>query len=59
QYPNLCQEDSDGNDNYYGITNKSLCPLCKLDHNDENSIEGKYEIGSYNLKYKQHEIEIE
>ncbi|CAG8714270.1 16178_t:CDS:2, partial [Racocetra fulgida] len=59
QYPNLCQEGSDGNDDYYGITDKSLCSLCKLDHNDENGIEGRYEIGSYNLKCEQRGIEIE
>ncbi|CAG8469119.1 16707_t:CDS:2 [Racocetra fulgida] len=59
QYPNLCQEGSDGNDNYYGITDKSLYPLCKLDHNDENGIEGRYEIESYNLKCEQCKIEIE
>ncbi|RIB04479.1 hypothetical protein C2G38_677561 [Gigaspora rosea] len=59
QYPNLCQEGSDGNDDYYGITDKSLCPLCNLDHDDENGIEGRYGIGSYNLKCEQRGIEIE
>ncbi|CAJ0915766.1 14656_t:CDS:2, partial [Entrophospora sp. SA101] len=39
QYPNLYQEGSDGNDDYYGITDESLCPLCKLDHDDDNGIE--------------------
>ncbi|CAG8457141.1 15728_t:CDS:2, partial [Racocetra fulgida] len=59
QYPNLCQEDSDGNNDYYGITDESLCPLYKLDHDDENGIEGRYEIRSYNLKCEQRGIEIE
>ncbi|CAG8793927.1 5822_t:CDS:1, partial [Racocetra fulgida] len=49
----------DENDDYYGFTDKSLCLLCKLDHDDENGIEGRYETGSYNLKYEQHGIEIE
>ncbi|CAJ0910628.1 10221_t:CDS:2, partial [Entrophospora sp. SA101] len=39
QYPNLYQEGSDGNDDYYGITDESLCPLCKLDHDNDNGIE--------------------
>ncbi|CAG8708824.1 15749_t:CDS:2, partial [Racocetra fulgida] len=59
QYPNLYREGSDGNDDYYGITDESLCPLCKLDHDDENGIEGRYEIGYYNLKCEQRGIEIE
>ncbi|CAG8448678.1 3913_t:CDS:2 [Cetraspora pellucida] len=58
QYPNLYQEGSDGNDDYYGITDESLCLLCKLDHDDENGIKGKYKIGSYNLKCEQCEIEV-
>ncbi|CAG8540946.1 2106_t:CDS:1, partial [Cetraspora pellucida] len=59
QYSNLYREGSDENDDYYEITDKSLCPLCKLDHEDENSIEGRYEIGSYNLKCEQRGIKIE
>ncbi|CAG8686411.1 17015_t:CDS:2, partial [Cetraspora pellucida] len=31
----------------------------KSDYDDENGIEGKYKIRSYNLKYEQNEIEIE
>ncbi|CAG8517959.1 14367_t:CDS:2, partial [Cetraspora pellucida] len=49
---------SDKNDDYYEITNESLYLLCKLNHNEENDIEGRYEIGFYNLKCKQHRIEI-
>ncbi|CAG8593431.1 13445_t:CDS:10, partial [Ambispora gerdemannii] len=58
QYPNLYREDSDGNDDYYGITDESLCPLCKIDHDDDNGIEGRYEIGSYYIKCEQRGIEI-
>ncbi|RHZ81473.1 hypothetical protein Glove_120g238 [Diversispora epigaea] len=58
QYPGLYWEGSDENDDYYGITNKSLCPLCKLEHYEENSIEGKYKSGSYFIKCEQREIKI-
>ena len=40
------------------ITDKTLCPLCKLGHDDEESIEGQCKAGSYFIKCKQHEIEI-
>ncbi|CAG8709437.1 14729_t:CDS:1, partial [Cetraspora pellucida] len=59
QYSNLYQENSNGNNNYYRIIDKSLCSLYKLDYDDENNIEGRYEIRSYNLKCEQHRIEIE
>ncbi|UZO27342.1 uncharacterized protein OCT59_019540 [Rhizophagus irregularis] len=39
QYPNLYKEYSSKNFDYYGITDKTLCPLCKLGHDDEESIE--------------------
>ncbi|GES98558.1 hypothetical protein GLOIN_2v1778212 [Rhizophagus clarus] len=39
QYPNLYKEYSSEDFGYYGITNKTLCPLCKLSHDDEESIE--------------------
>ncbi|CAG8812064.1 16007_t:CDS:1, partial [Gigaspora rosea] len=45
QYPNLYREGSDGNDDNYGITDESLCLLCKLDHDDDNGIGGRYEVG--------------
>ena len=57
QYPNLYREFSSENFDYYGITNETSCPLCKLDHGDE-SIEGRYKTGSYFIKCEQHEIEI-
>ncbi|CAG8696003.1 1635_t:CDS:2, partial [Ambispora gerdemannii] len=47
------------NFNYYGITDESLCPLCKLDHDDDNGIEGNYKAGSYYIKCEQRGIEIE
>ncbi|RIA98924.1 hypothetical protein C1645_812094 [Glomus cerebriforme] len=39
QYFNLYKEFSSENVDYYRITNKTLCPLCKLDHdNEENTL---------------------
>ena len=32
QYPNLYREFSSENFDYYGITDDTSCPLCKLDH---------------------------
>ena len=58
QYPNLYREFSSENFDYYGITNETSCPLCKLDHNDEEGIDGRYEAGSYFIKCEQREIEI-
>jgi len=58
QYPNLYREFSSENFDYYGITNEKLCPLCKLEHDDEESIEGTCKAGSYFIKYEQREIEI-
>src|SRR4051794_13104918 len=58
QYPNLYREYSSEDFDYYGITDKTLCPSCKLDHDDEESIEGRYKTGSYFIKCKQCEIEI-
>ena len=58
QYPNLYRECSSENFDYYGITGETLCPLCKLSHDDEESIEGRYKAGSYFIKCEQREIEI-
>jgi hypothetical protein len=58
QYPNLYKEFNSGNFDYYGITDETSCPLCKLDHDDEKGIEGRYEARSYFIKCEQHEIEI-
>ncbi|GES94916.1 hypothetical protein GLOIN_2v1791032 [Rhizophagus clarus] len=58
QYPTLYREYSNEDFNYYGITDKILCPLCKLDYDDEKSIESKYKIGSYFIKCEHHVIEI-
>jgi hypothetical protein len=58
EYPNLYREFSSENFDYYGITNEKLCPLCKLEHGDEESIEGTYKAGSYFIKCEQREIEI-
>jgi hypothetical protein len=32
---------------YYGIINETLCSLYKLDHDNEEGIEGRYEAESY------------
>ncbi|CAG8623169.1 6531_t:CDS:2 [Ambispora gerdemannii] len=59
RYPDLYYECSSENFDYYGITDKTICPLCKLDHDDDGDIEGRYEIGSYYIKCEQRGIEIE
>ncbi|CAG8706658.1 6064_t:CDS:2, partial [Cetraspora pellucida] len=58
KYSNLYKDGNSKNVDYYRITDKTLCPLCKLKHNDED-IEGRYKIGSYYVKCEQHGIEIE
>ena len=58
QYPNLYREFSSENFDYYGITDKTSCPLCDLGYNDDESIEGRYKAGSYFIKCEQREIEI-
>ncbi|CAJ0832075.1 206_t:CDS:2, partial [Entrophospora sp. SA101] len=52
-------EYSDGNDDYYGINAESLCPLCKLEHENEEVIEGEYNDGSYYIKCEVSEIGID
>ncbi|GBC09717.1 hypothetical protein RclHR1_09060014 [Rhizophagus clarus] len=58
QYPALYREFSSEHFDYYGITDETSCPLCKLGHDDEESIEGVYKSGSYFIKCEQREIEI-
>ncbi len=58
QYSTLYREFNSENFDYYGITDETSCPLCKLDHDDEESIEGRYKPGSYFIKCEQREIEI-
>jgi len=58
QYPALYREFSSENFDYYGITDETSCSLCKLDHNDKESIEGRYKSRSYFIKCKWCEIEI-
>ncbi|GET60125.1 C2H2-type zinc finger transcription factor [Rhizophagus irregularis DAOM 181602=DAOM 197198] len=43
QYPNLYREFSSEDFDYYGINDETLCPLCKLDHDDEEGIDGFWE----------------
>ncbi|CAG8480277.1 19200_t:CDS:2 [Racocetra fulgida] len=58
QYQNLYREFSSENFDYYGITSEKICPLCELEHNEEESIEGRYTSGAYFIKCEQREIEI-
>ncbi|RGB34407.1 hypothetical protein C1646_760609 [Rhizophagus diaphanus] len=58
QYPNLYSEFSSENFDYYGNTDETSCPLCSLDHDDDDSIKGRYKTGSYFIKYEQCELEI-
>ncbi|EXX59449.1 hypothetical protein RirG_188970 [Rhizophagus irregularis DAOM 197198w] len=58
QYPNLYRKFSSENFDYYGITNEKICLLCELEHDEEESLEGRYKAGSYFIKCEQHEIEI-
>ncbi|CAJ0903762.1 10303_t:CDS:2, partial [Entrophospora sp. SA101] len=46
---------TDGNVDYYGITDNTSCPLCRLDHDD---IEGEYKDGTYYIKCEQHIVQI-
>ena len=55
---NLYREFNSEDFDYYGINDETLCPLCKLDHDDEEGIDGRYEAGSYFIKCEQREIEI-
>ncbi|GBC07675.1 hypothetical protein RclHR1_07610005 [Rhizophagus clarus] len=50
QYSNLYREFSSENFDYYGITEETSCLLCKLKHDNEESIEGIYKTGSYFIK---------
>ena len=58
QYPNLYREFSSENFDYYGITDETSCPLCKLDHDDDDSIEGSYKAEAYFIKCKRCKIKI-
>ncbi|GET57639.1 hypothetical protein GLOIN_2v1778864 [Rhizophagus irregularis DAOM 181602=DAOM 197198] len=41
QYPNLYREFSSENFDYYGITDETSCLLCKLGHDNDESIEDR------------------
>jgi len=58
QYSSLYRECSSKNFNYYRITNDTLCPLCKLGHDNKESIESRYKARFYFVKCEQREIEI-
>ncbi|CAG8559185.1 2315_t:CDS:2 [Racocetra fulgida] len=59
QYPDLFWEGGNGNNDYYGITDESLCPLYKSDHYEDKGIEGRYKSGSYFIKCEQRGIKTE
>ncbi|CAB4490487.1 unnamed protein product [Rhizophagus irregularis] len=44
QYSNLYREFNSENFDYYGITDGTSYPLCKLDHDDEESIYRRYQV---------------
>jgi hypothetical protein len=58
QYPTLYREFNSKNFDYYSITDETSCPLYKLDHNDEENIEGRYKSRFYFIKCKRYKIEI-
>ncbi|CAG8772050.1 13068_t:CDS:2, partial [Gigaspora rosea] len=51
QYPDIFYKFNNENIDYYRITDRASCPLCKLDYDDEKGIEGRY-ASSYYIKYK-------
>ncbi|CAG8627940.1 8327_t:CDS:10, partial [Ambispora gerdemannii] len=58
RYSNLYKTIISEKNDYYGIVEGSLCPVCKLNHEDEKSIKGRYEAGSYFIICGKCEIEI-
>ncbi|RHZ72313.1 hypothetical protein Glove_243g8 [Diversispora epigaea] len=49
---------SNEGDDYYGINSESLCPICKLNHEDREGVEGNYKAGSYYIKCEASEIDM-
>jgi len=58
QYPDIFYEYSNEGVDYYGINSESLCPICKLNHEDGEGVEGNYEAGSYYIKCEASEIDM-
>ncbi|CAJ0825914.1 6241_t:CDS:1, partial [Entrophospora sp. SA101] len=58
QFSDLYKTFSNKKFDYYGIIEGSLCPICKLNHEDGKSVKGKYEAGSYFIICGKREIEI-
>ena len=50
QYFNLYREFNSENFDYYGITEETSCPLCKLKYDNEESIKDTYKAESYFIK---------
>ncbi|CAG8649107.1 2443_t:CDS:2, partial [Paraglomus occultum] len=59
QYPDLYFEYmSKKNIDYYGVNAETPCPICKLNHEDEDGINGEYKDGSYYIKCEASGIDI-
>ncbi|RHZ52557.1 hypothetical protein Glove_460g18 [Diversispora epigaea] len=59
QYLDLYYEyRSKKNIDYYGVNAESPCPICKLNHEEENGINGEYKDGSYYIKCEASGIDI-
>ncbi|RHZ69782.1 hypothetical protein Glove_278g38 [Diversispora epigaea] len=58
QYSDIYYEYSNEGVDYYGINVETLCPICKLNHEDGEGVEGNYEAGSYYIKCETSEIDM-
>src|SRR6185369_8937478 len=59
QYPDVYYEyRSKKNIDYYEVNADSPCPICKLNHEDEDGINGEYKDGSYYIKCEASGIDI-
>ncbi|RHZ53802.1 hypothetical protein Glove_437g26 [Diversispora epigaea] len=58
QYPDIFYEYNNEGVDYYGINAETLCPICKLNHENEEGVEDNYEAGSYYIKCEVAEIDI-
>ncbi|RHZ49854.1 hypothetical protein Glove_510g16 [Diversispora epigaea] len=58
QYSDIYYEYSNGGVDYYRINAETLCPICKLNHEDGKGVEGNYEAGSYYIKCEASEIDM-
>src|ERR1051325_7790708 len=54
----LYRKFSNENSDYYGTNSETLCPLCKLDHDDEESIEDRYKAKSFLLNVNSMKLKL-